>query len=103
MSTLSTSTSQLASVPNSCVHVPIRPYTDGARRGGELASHPPDLAGARSRSARPTRSGEKAAASAAHRLEARDVLGERAGVGQPLVEQRVHERERAAARRCRGG
>ena len=45
VSTLSTSTSQLASVPNSWVQVPIRAYTAAARRGRQLARHAPDLAG----------------------------------------------------------
>ena len=37
MHTLSTSTSHDASVPNSCVHVPMRPYTAAVGAAGELA------------------------------------------------------------------
>ena len=45
VSTFTTSTSQLASVPNSWVQVPIRPYTAARVGGGQLARHPADLVG----------------------------------------------------------
>ena len=47
--TLSTSTSQLARAPNSCVQVPIRPYDRRGRCRRQLACHPADLLAPRSR------------------------------------------------------
>ena len=72
VSTFSTSTSQLACVPNSCVQVPIRAYTARALGCRQLARHPPDLARPRCRRRPPpTPAGTRAPARAPRRARSR--------------------------------
>ena len=73
MSTLSTSTSQLASVPNSCVQVPMRAYT-AARSAAASSRAMRRISSAAMPQAPATASGVKLAHERAHLVEAVHVL-----------------------------
>ena len=102
VSTLSTSTSQLACVPNSCVQVPMRAYTAAALGGGQLARHAADLAGLDA-----ARAGHGLGREVAHQRRAprRARSGARRARRAPRDPPRrsCTPSRRAAARRCRAG
>ena len=92
---VSTSTSHDASVPNSCVHVPMRPYTAARRRGRELAREAADRRRRRCRiTGRDALGRERRAASAATSSTPVDVTRRAAPRStRSLGEQHVHDRE----------
>ena len=81
MSTFSTSTSQLATVPNSWVVVPMRAYTAARRRGRQLARHAPDLLRRDARGRRHAL-GREGHEQLLHLLEPLHVIGQGAGIHQ---------------------
>ena len=99
VSTLSTSTSQLACVPNSWVVVPMRAYTAACSARGELARHPPDLVGGDAGGGRHLL-GRVAEHQLAELVEALAVLRQRPRVHQRLLDERARhggEQQRVAA------
>ena len=100
VSTLSTSTSHDASVPNSCVQVPMRPYTAAAGAAASSAARA-RMASAGTPQAGATRSGVNGRSACVELRQAHDVVGQVRREGHAAVQQHLRnarEQQRVGAR-----